>query len=1305
MLNAPSPNGSLQVTLLPAEVVSSGALWQVDGGIPQPSGATVLGLTVGSHTVSFNTVSDWTTPTNESITVMANSTATATGLYTEEAIPALGDSNFSVPALPSGVFLQGTPPTGPGQPWTFTGRSGVANDLGSPCCSFSVSNPSYSGQYAYIQLCCGGLNGSISQTISFTNTGTYAISFLAAGRVPYFAGSGGDLNYTVEVTPNAGGPSVLSVTNTSASNQPFTPNSHLFTISAPGDYTISFASLSDYGPYDDNSVLITDVSLSQATNSPTLGLISVTTNGNNITLSVTASDSLPFYSQWQLNGNGIAGATNSFSAGTATISYTITNALPFNSGNYQVVVANAVASEESPVFALTVNLAPPTTTNDNFTSSLFFNPLGGIAASGSNSSSSLPPADGPAFIAGKPAAGFLWYNWTASFTGVISLTTRGSSFDTLLGVYTGSALTNLTSVAEDDDSGGFFTSLVTFNCVQGTTYQIAVAGYRGAAGSVVLQLSPGPADGFPGPENGYSIGPPVPVITQQPASQIVHSNQTVTLSVTASDATSYQWYFTNAPVTGGTASTLVIGNFQAGAVGNYYAQASNSIGAVQSSTATIEIAAENLNGRAATPTNLLVDKFGDAVDLVGISQEPYQPEDGGGDTGIYTLSQSFSTAGATKEAGEPNHAGQPGGASYWYSYTAPGAGTLQFNTAGSTFNTILAVYIGPGNSFSTLTNVGAAYTTNYVQAGQPIVVISNVVADTKYFIAIDGYLGASGAAYLNVILNSANVIVSTNAIAMTNNTPVVVFTYPPNNHLTTSPTINVSGTVKGNGGQPLANTLVQVAINTNAFAPATVQIARNTIDWFTNVTLVPGANIITAQSLTVEGTNTNAVIASLPVTRTIFYDVTAPSSTIRGPLTLLTIGQGKITGIANPASLEIGKIYTVTAVPIGNWVFAGWMSGTNTNSPSALTGGATLAFDMSYNLILQANFLTNPFAAVAGVYNGLFSPSNGVSEESSGFITATIPASSKGAYSAKLLLDGGSYPFSGTFDLSGTAEQIVPRSGKTSITVDLQLANEDQIIGSVSDITTNAWTSIIQADRAVFNAKTNPATLYEGRYTLIIPPGCNAPTNEPGGYGYVTLSNNPAGQVSLCGSLADNTVISQSVALSHDGNIPLYVSLCSGKASLQGWLTLTNNTTNQPAQTILGANLSWIKRCSQPGTMYAGGFTNTNITVCGSCYASSNTLVLTNGTLTICSSNLADMLIYSNLTLTGDKLVNTNPDPIHRMRGVITPATGLLTVTFRPTGASSEIVAKGVVLQDNTATNAAGWFLDSGQCGWFLLQQ
>ena len=49
---------------------------------------------------------------------------------------------------------------------------------------------------------------------------------------------------------------------------------------------------------------------------------------------------------------------------------------------------------------------------------------------------------------------------------------------------------------------------------------------------------------------------------------------------------------------------------------------------------------------------------------------------------------------ATKEPGEPNHAGNPGGHSVWYSWTAPYAGRATFSTCYSDFDTLLAVYTG-----------------------------------------------------------------------------------------------------------------------------------------------------------------------------------------------------------------------------------------------------------------------------------------------------------------------------------------------------------------------------------------------------------------------------------------------------------------------------------------------------------------------------------------------------------------------------------------------------------------------------------
>lgn len=164
--------------------------------------------------------------------------------------------DFSMPALPDGTFYEYNPPTGPDQPWTFAGQSGIAKYNAAGFCTFLVADVDYPGQYAYIQH-YGSASGSISQSVSFSSPGTFTISFLEAGRTRC---SGGDLNYTVKINPSGGGMSVLSVTNASASSQPFRVRRHRFAITTPGDYILGFESLSHNGG-SDNTVMIDNVSL------------------------------------------------------------------------------------------------------------------------------------------------------------------------------------------------------------------------------------------------------------------------------------------------------------------------------------------------------------------------------------------------------------------------------------------------------------------------------------------------------------------------------------------------------------------------------------------------------------------------------------------------------------------------------------------------------------------------------------------------------------------------------------------------------------------------------------------------------------------------------------------------------------------------------------------------------------------------------------------------------------------------------------------------------------------------------------
>jgi hypothetical protein len=84
----------------------------------------------------------------------------------------------------------------------------------------------------------------------------------------------------------------------------------------------------------------------------------------------------------------------------------------------------------------------------------------------------------------------IWYSWTAPVTGPVTLTTQGSSYDTMLALYSGSSLTGLTSLgANDDVAAGTVWSSVTANVTAGTTYRIVVDGWNNRSGSVKLNWS------------------------------------------------------------------------------------------------------------------------------------------------------------------------------------------------------------------------------------------------------------------------------------------------------------------------------------------------------------------------------------------------------------------------------------------------------------------------------------------------------------------------------------------------------------------------------------------------------------------------------------------------------------------------------------------------------------------------------------------------------------------------------------------------------------------------------------------------
>ena len=104
------------------------------------------------------------------------------------------------------------------------------------------------------------------------------------------------------------------------------------------------------------------------------------------------------------------------------------------------------------------------------------------------------------------------------------------------------------------------------------------------------------------------------------------------------------------------------------------------------------------------------------------------------------LNGTASNAGATKEAGEPAHANNPGGRSLWWSWTAPSNGTVTFTLAGSNFDTTLGVYTGTTVNGLTLVAANDDYDGNLFSR-----VTFTATQNVTYQIAVDGYDSGGGA--------------------------------------------------------------------------------------------------------------------------------------------------------------------------------------------------------------------------------------------------------------------------------------------------------------------------------------------------------------------------------------------------------------------------------------------------------------------------------------------------------------------------------------------------------------------------------
>lgn len=513
--------------------------------------------------------------------------------------------------------------------------------------------------------------------------------------------------------------------------------------------------------------------------------------------------------------------------------------------------------------------------------------------------------------------------------------------------------------------------------------------------------------------------------------------------------------------------------------------------------------------------------------------------------------------------------------------------------------------------------------------------------------------------------------------------PTVTITAPAANARVFSPNLTVTGTAKDDVQVDHVEYQLQ-----NSGGNSGWQTATGTTNWSAATALTAGTNTITVRSFGF------GMQASASVSRSVVFVVT-------DALTVVTNGLGKFSPDLNGKFLEIGRRYTIAATPANNWVFSNW-------SGSISSNGAALNFLMQSNMVLQGNFVTNPFIAVKGVYNGLFREADAVRQSSAGFITVTLATS--GSYVGTMKLDGASYVLKSHFDLYGASQIVVTRLHTNSVTITMNQnlgTPDDTISGTVS---TALWTSTFTLDRAVFDLVKKKATNFVGKYTLAIL-GYPDPTVAPEGDSYATLTIDNAGMIRSSGKMADGTSFSQSVSISKNGTWPLFVPLYANKGMLFSQVTFSNS----PAST-LGGDATWIKPAMRTA-FYSNGFVLNSPLIGSSFVTPSNgvrVLNFTNGTVAFNGGNLAEGFTNAVVLNSNNTVTVTGPNSvtllIDKTRGLLTachftapaPASALAPASAPAPVPRRSTLFNGVVLQNQN--EAHGYFLGTNQSGSVLLQ-
>jgi alpha-tubulin suppressor-like RCC1 family protein/subtilisin family serine protease len=517
--------------------------------------------------------------------------------------------------------------------------------------------------------------------------------------------------------------------------------------------------------------------------------------------------------------------------------YTASITLPTTGTSYSLSVQVSAPGKTSVTIPNTYTLRQPPA-NDNFSARTTI--TGNATVTGHNIGATRETGE-PSHHSSAGGKS-VWWTWTATANGTLTIRTTGSNFDTVLAAHTGSALNTLTRLASDDDSGGGLSSLISINVVTGNDYQIAVDGYGSSSGEITLATS--------------FVAAPLPPANDNFANSIELTGSTQTTAGNNALATketgepnhagnsggrSVWWHWT-AP-SAGTVTVTTDNSLFDTTLGIYVGTSVSTLTAIASDNDSGEGSRSQVSftATAGTTYRIAVDGWNGAsgslslaLSLVLTPPAPTNDQFANRSTLTGTAATATGTTiGSTKETGEPDHAQNSGGRSIWWTWTAPTTGTVTLATTGSNFDTLLAVYTG--TAVSALTEV--ASNNQDPVGGDTSRVMFTATAGTTYQIAVDGV--SSG---LNIALGNVSLSLTLSSVVLPANDFFAYRTF------VTDATAVVTGSnlnATAEAGEPAHYASASKSLWWSWTAPTTRQVAINT----TGSSSIPAIAVYTGTSL------------------------------------------------------------------------------------------------------------------------------------------------------------------------------------------------------------------------------------------------------------------------------------------------------------------------------------------------------------------------------------------------------------------------------------------------------------------------